>query len=143
MRTALWPETNDGHLAEIDAFFAGTSMDVVEVFVVEVDAVLVGFLELNIRNFAEGSRSPQVPYVEGWYVKPAFQGRGYGMKLMRRAEEWAVSRGFTEIASDAEIGNERSIAMHRSLGFQETDRVVCFLKKLENAQASDPYKQGG
>lgn len=132
MRTALWPHTEDRHLGEIDAYFAGKSIDIVETFVLEIDSELAGFLELNIRNFAEGSRAPRVPYVEAWYVKPDFQHHGHGKQLMLKAEEWAMANGFFELASDTEIGNERSIALHKHLGFKEIDRVVCFLKRLNN-----------
>lgn len=133
MRTDLWPDTDDRHLAEIDEFFAGNSIDIAETFVIEINSKPVGFLELNVRNFAEGSRSPQVPYVEAWYVKPEFQHLGYGKQLMLTAEHWALSNGFSELASDTDIDNERSIALHRRLGFTETDRIVCFLKRLGNA----------
>lgn len=130
MRTSLWPKTDDCHRLEIEEYFAGASIDIVEVLVCEVHAEVVGFLELNIRNFAEGSRSAQVPYVEAWYVKPEFHGRGYGKELMRHAEAWAIEKGFDELASDTEIDNTRSIKMHKHLGFLETERIVCFLKRL-------------
>ena len=133
MRTSLWPKTGDCHRSEIDEYFAGTSVDIVDVLICEVDSEVAGFLELNIRSFAEGSRSARVPYVEAWYVRPEFQGRGFGRELMRRAEAWARERGFDELASDAEIVNTRSIAMHKHLGFEETERIVCFLKRLEDS----------
>ena len=60
-----------------------------------------------------------------------YQGQGLGKKLIQRAEKWAKDRGFAELASDAETHNARSIAIHEHLGFQETYRVVCFLKKLD------------
>ena len=132
VRTSLWPETADCHGSEIDEYFAGTSIDIVEVLIGEVDSKVAGFLELNIRNFAEGSRSAQVPYIEAWYVKPEFQGRGYGRELMRHAEDWAREKGFDELASDTEVDNMRSIEMHKHLGFEETERVVCFLKRLKD-----------
>ena len=133
MRTDLWPESNDLHVGEIGEYFAGTSIDIVQAYIGEVESGAVGFLELNIRNFAEGSRSPKVPYVEAWYVKPKYRGNGYGALLMKQAEEWGISQGYSELASDTELDNDRSIAMHKRLGFVETERVVCFLKKLKNA----------
>lgn len=136
MRTALWPETDDGHVAEIEEYFAGTSIDIVQVYIAEDGPDIVGFLELNIRNFAEGSRLPRIPYVEAWYVKPRFQGKGYGRQLMQQAEAWALSRGYSELASDTEIDNHQSISTHRHLGFEETERVVCFLKSLKPPEAT-------
>lgn len=130
MRTALWPETPDHHHQEINAFFAGESIDIVEMFIVEINKTPIGFIELNIRNFAEGSREPKVPYIEGWYIKPQFQNQGYGKALMQWAEQWASDLGYKELASDTEWDNKRSIAIHQKMGYQETERVVCFLKKL-------------
>jgi aminoglycoside 6'-N-acetyltransferase I len=49
---------------------------------------------------------------------------------MRAAEDWALSSGFKELASDAVIDNEESIRAHLSLGFTETSREVHFIKKL-------------
>ena len=134
MRTALWPETNDAHISEIKEYFSGLSIDIVQAYVAEVDSEIVGFMELNIRNFAEGSRSSKLPYVEAWYIKPKYQGNGYGKQLMRKAEQWAISQGYSELASDTEIDNHRSISLHKHLGFMETERIVCFLKELKNAR---------
>ncbi|MEW7993700.1 MAG: GNAT family N-acetyltransferase [gamma proteobacterium symbiont of Clathrolucina costata] len=130
MRTSLWPNTQDNHLSEINEYFSGESIDIDQVYVAVFDQQAVGFIELNLRNFAEGSRHPLVPYVEAWYVEPEHRGMGYGKALMRQAEEWALAQGCTELASDTEITNHQSIAMHRYLGFEETERIVCFLKKL-------------
>lgn len=133
MRTALWPDTDDNHLSEIKDFFSGKSIDITQVYVAEVGLELVGFIELNLRSFAEGSRNSIVPYVEAWYICPSHQDKGYGRQLMRRAERWAISQDYNELASDTEIDNERSISMHKQMGFKETERVVCFLKELKNA----------
>lgn len=132
MRTELWPDTADCHISEIEEFYSGKSVDIVEVFIVEVANSIVGFIELNIRNFAEGSRQSQVPYVEGWFIKEGSQNKGYGKSLMLKAEEWAVSKGFDELASDTELDNLKSIAIHKKLGYVETERVVCFLKNLND-----------
>ena len=91
---------------------------------------MVGFLEINIRNFAEGSQQSKVPYVEGWFVDKQYQGQGWGRLLMHSAEQWALTRGFSELASDTELHNKASIEIHKTLGFKEVERVVCFLKKL-------------
>ena len=130
-RTALWPDTDDNHLQEIREFFDGKSVDVEQVFMVEnANGEAVGFLELNIREFAEGSCRPRVPYVEACYIAEGFRGQGYGKMLMKAAEKWTREKGFSELASDTETSNLKSIAIHKQLGFKETERVVCFLKQL-------------
>lgn len=45
---------------------------------------------------------------------------GIGRMLMALAEEWARDRGFSEMASDAEIDNKASISAHLRLGYVET-----------------------
>ncbi|MCG7948889.1 MAG: GNAT family N-acetyltransferase [Candidatus Thiodiazotropha taylori] len=132
MRSQLWPKDQDQHPIELAEYFAGESIDIVEAFVIEItDRELAGFIELNIRNFAEGSRSSRVPYIEGWFVKSGYRGKGYGKALMQRAESWAAKQGFKEIASDTESHNLTSITLHKKLGFLETERIVCFLKPLK------------
>ena len=131
MRTALWPDSSDDHAREIDHYFTGTSPCIDQVYVCDIgDDTAVGFVELRIRNYAEGSNEIEVPYVEGWYVGPGFRRQGAGALLMAQAERWAKGLGYSEMASDAEIDNSRSIAAHLALGFEEVERAVCFLKKL-------------
>jgi len=131
MREALWPHAADEHAGAIDDFLAGGSVFIDEALICEAeDGCIVGFVELRVRNYAEGSDSPAVPFVEGWYVDPAHRKQGAGALLIAHAEQWARSLGHSELGSDAEIDNTDSIAAHRALGFEETDRIVCFLKKL-------------
>jgi aminoglycoside 6'-N-acetyltransferase I len=131
MRSALWPKCSDNHVTELEDYFRGESIDITQAYIAETETEIVGFMELNIRSYAEGSRSPRVPYVEAWYVKPEYQGKGYGSQLMWKAEQWAKAQGFSELASDTDIENHRSIVLHKHLGFVETDRLVCFLKSLD------------
>ena len=127
----LWPDNLQTHTDEIREYFSGTSVDIEQAFVLDGDRdSLCGFMELNIRNFAEGSRSPKLPYVEAWYLDEGYRGQGYGKRLMAVAEKWAMDQGYSELASDTDIENEKSIAIHKRLGFTETGRIVCLLEKL-------------
>ena len=131
MRNSLWPDSIAGHLNEIERYFAQGEIHGEKVFVLARDnGKLGGFIELKVRNYAEGSQSAQVPYVEGWYVDRDLRGCGYGRQLIEIAEIWALENGFKELASDAELNNVASITAHKALGFQEVERIVCFLKKL-------------
>ena len=131
-RTALFPTGADEHAAEIADYFAERSIDIVHAAVaVADDGQVIGFIELNLRSFAEGSRNKPVPYVEAWLVDANWRGHGIGRALIEYAEDWARGLGFRELASDAELDNHDSIARHRRLGFTEVDRVVCFLKALD------------
>jgi len=94
------------------------------------DGKLAGFLEASIRPFVEDCESENVGYLEGWYVDPEHRRRGLGRKLVGAAESWARSRGCTEMASDAELGNDMSLAAHTQLGYEETSRLVHLRKEL-------------
>jgi aminoglycoside 6'-N-acetyltransferase I len=91
---------------------------------------LAGFLEASLRPFVEDCSSENVGYLEGWFVEPAFRRQGIGRALVDLSENWARSRGCTEMASDAEVDNYGSIAAHGELGYEETSRLVHFRKDL-------------
>lgn len=91
---------------------------------------LSGFLEASIRPFVEDCNSDQVGYLEGWFVESEYRMRGIGRSLVRAAEDWARRKGCTEMASDAELGNEMSVRAHQNLGYIETSRLVHLPKEL-------------
>ena len=138
MRTALWPDDEDAHVAEIAEFFATRGGDrgalpeavLVAVAATETDRRLVGFAELTRRAYAEDCMTSPVGFLEGWYVVPAYRRCGVGGALVAAAEAWARSRGCRELASDAEADNETSAAAHRALGFEEVGLIRCFRKEL-------------
>ena len=100
------------------------------VFVAGIDHECVGFLEVWLREYAEGASSSPVGYLEGWFVEPEFRCKGIGRSLVLAGEEWARQAGCTEMASDSEVDNVGSIRAHQRLGYREVERIVCFLKAL-------------
>ncbi len=132
LRDALWPGSLSDHEAETRKYFE-TSCEAPIVFVAEIDRRVVGFLELDYRKYAPGCSSSPVPFVEGWYVEPALQGRGIGRALVDAAHARARAAGHHEIASDAELENIGGIAAHLALGYEEVERVVCFRRSLRDA----------
>ena len=130
MRRGLWPNIQARLDDDIERYFGVGSPNVAQAFLATKDTRPAGFIELNVRPFAEGSSASQVPYVEGWYVEPEYRKLGIGSRLVAAAEEWARAMGYRELASDVEIDNEVSQQAHHSLGFVETARVVCFVKQL-------------
>jgi aminoglycoside 6'-N-acetyltransferase I len=132
MRHALWPDAErSGHAAEIEQYFAGELSMPLEVLVAAgADGAALGFVELSIRPYAEGCRTDRVAYLEGWYVVPHARRRGVGRALVEAAERWALAQGCSELASDALLENEVSVAAHEALGFEEVERIRCFRKDL-------------
>ncbi len=128
LRAELWPDCSlERHRLEIAQL--GRSAGVVALAVRAAEPI--GFAEVSIRiDHVEGTSSTPVPYLEGWYVAPAYRGQGIGTALLEFAEAWARKRGYHEIASDAELDNEASILLHRRRGFAEVGRTVHFVKKL-------------
>lgn len=129
LRRELWPDCPEHkHQLEMDRILSSQGA----VFVAEhPDIGLVGFAEISIRHdHVEGASINPVPYLEGWFVDERFRRKGIGRGLISAAEAWAKQKEFTEFASDAEIGNQTSITIHRTLGFKEVGRNVQFLKSL-------------
>jgi aminoglycoside 6'-N-acetyltransferase I len=122
LRCALWPETSPEDLAIVDPKLI--------VFVAVENDAIAGFLELDLRSYAEGCDSSPVPYVEGWYVVPDHRRRGIGGALMTAAEEWSRAQGYTELGSDTEETNRLSRDAHAALGFDEVETIVVFRKAL-------------
>jgi aminoglycoside 6'-N-acetyltransferase I len=131
MRHALWPGSLSDHEAETQQYFSERSQ-VPTVLVAEADGRLVGFLELDYRKYAPGCRSSPVPFIEGWYVEPAWQRQGIGRALVEAAEGRARAMGHHEIASDTEVENADSLAAHQALGYEVVERVVCFRRSLSD-----------
>lgn len=137
LRHALWPEGSlDDHRTEIESFLAGNAREPQAVLLAESedDNQIVGFAELSIRSYAEGCHSDRVAFLEGWYVDLRFRRRGVGKMLVSAAEEWAVSRGCIEFASDTQADNETSRVAHRECGFTEVGVIRCFRKELHGGR---------
>ncbi|MGE0238147.1 MAG: N-acetyltransferase family protein [Parvibaculaceae bacterium] len=128
MRAALYGE-DPSHLPEIEDFFAGRSA-IAAVFIATAGEP-VGFIELSLRNYAEGCGTSPVAYVEGLHVEADHRRRKIGRALMRAAEAWAKARGHSELASDTQLGNDTSLAAHKAYGFTEVERIICFRKDLK------------
>ena len=95
------------------------------------EAGLLGFAEVAVRtDFVNGCRHRPALFLEGIFVRPECRGRGVARALVEAAGDWGVRQGCREFASDVEIDDENSLAAHRGLGFEETERVVYFRKPL-------------
>jgi len=133
---ALWPNSAEEHAQELRLLLGGKAALVltmpVTIFVAEAsNGTLVGFLEVDLRSHADGCNPSQpVGYIEGWYVDEDYRHRGVGRKLLANAEQWAVSHGCVEMASDATIDNDLSQRAHAALGYEVVDRCVHYRKRL-------------
>jgi aminoglycoside 6'-N-acetyltransferase I len=141
MRHSLWPQCSDHkHALEMDQLLKS---DGVVLVAEDYQGNLVGFAEVSLRHdHVDGASISPVPYLEAWFVEARFRKQGVGRALMNAVEQWAISRGYSELASDAELENSLSIRLHKLLGFSEIDRNVTFLKKLPSRTSKDVEQDG-
>ena len=122
LRAALWDEE------------AGDPADLPEGdgnFVALAGGRVIGFAEAAVRqDYVNGCDGSPVLFLEGLFVDPGHRRRGVARALIAAVADWGRARGCSEFASDAELDNTDSHAMHRALGFEETERVVYFRREL-------------
>jgi aminoglycoside 6'-N-acetyltransferase I len=132
MRLRLWPDDSEAeHLRYMaDAFARGYFVRLA----IAVSGAAMGFVEASKRvDYVNGTNSSPVAFLEGLYVEPASRGSGVARALVAAVEAWAAEAGYTELASDSPIENTVAHAVHRALGFAETERVVYFCRSVHGA----------
>jgi len=131
LRHALWPgESLDQRRGEAAANLAGRSGDLAT-FVAEESGEVTGFAEVSLRrDYVNGCETSPVAFLEGIYVLPERRRAGTGRALAAAGEEWGRAQGCRELASDAAIANELSRRFHDGAGFEETERVIYFRKRI-------------
>lgn len=131
MRQALWPEmTAEENLSETESMLAAESRFFIRV-ALDARGRAAGFVEAALRtDSVNGCATSPVVFLEGIYVEPQLRRQGVSRALVHAVEEWGRKIGCREFASDALLENTSSHSMHRGLGFEETERVVYFRKRL-------------
>lgn len=131
LRQALWPHcTRAQHLSEMSSFMAEPQR--YAQFVAYSGARdPVGLVEASVRtDYVNGAESSPVAFLEGIYVVPQARRQGIAASMVCTVCGWAQGAGCRELASDALLENAVSHAVHRALGFEETERVVFFRKQF-------------
>ena len=124
MRVELWPGSDEDAAAWLERGDAATFL------ATDDSGATVGFAEAGERAYADGCDTSPVAFLEGWYVRPTHRKQGVGAALLVAVEEWAVSRGLTELASDTLLENEAGLAAHLRSGFEEVERSIKLRKPL-------------
>lgn len=130
LRNALWPDerlTTD----DLGDYFGGRA-DAAAFIAVDAAGTVIGFAEADLRHdYVNGTESSPVGFLEGWYVMPGWRRSGVGAALVAAVEQWTRAQGCSELASDTWIDNDLGRTAHAACGFEETERVVYFRKRLE------------
>ena len=93
--------------------------------------VPIGFAQCSLRHdYVEGTETSPVGYLEGIFVCDGYRRRGYAKELLAACEAWAKKQGCTEFASDCEINNLPSISLHKKYGFNESAKLIHFIKNI-------------
>ena len=131
LRLALWPDADPVEEAETAAaWLAEDSPERCDLLALD-EGDVIGFAEATIRHdYVNGCDTSPVAFGEGIYVMPDHRRRGVARPLAETVRAWGLSRGCTEIGSDAEIDNVESHALHAALGFIERERVICYSRAL-------------
>lgn len=131
LRAALWPEEDPArHPDDIRSLLARPDR-AIAFLATDQDKKAVGFAEADLRSdYVNGTESSPVGFLEGLYVTPAWQRQGIGRALVDAVERWTLQQGCSELASDALLDNALGHRAHGSYGFEETERVVYFRKRL-------------
>ncbi|MGN1124093.1 MAG: aminoglycoside 6'-N-acetyltransferase [Eubacterium sp.] len=91
----------------------------------------IAFAHCSIRNeYVEGADTDNVGYLEAIYVEEKFRNSGIASHLIECCENWAKSKGCKQFASDCDINNSASINLHKKYGFNESTRLVHFIKEI-------------
>lgn len=126
----LWPgHTLDEFMKEMKEIIQS---DHAAIFLAFEDKVAVGFAQVQLRtDYVEGTSTSPVGYLEGLFVVEEYRKNGYAQQLVKLGEQWAKVKGCSEFASDCELDNDVSLAVHKKLGFSEANRIICFTKSLD------------
>jgi len=127
LRLALWPAPREEHLGEMALMAANPQR--FAAFIAYASSEAIGLAEAAMRtDYVNGAQSSPVGFLEGLYVVPHARRKGVARALVAEVSRWARASGCSELASDAALANTASHAVHRALGFEETERVVYFRK---------------
>ncbi len=130
MRQALWPDEDQAELAR-ETLPMLLRHDYAVFGACDEKGNWIGFVEVGQRDVAESCTTSPVGYVEGLWVDASARRQGVGRALVAAAADWSRSRGYREMASDTNLDNTLSQAVHARLGFAETDRIVTFRISLD------------
>ncbi|MEZ5557612.1 MAG: GNAT family N-acetyltransferase [Pseudomonadales bacterium] len=137
LRRQLWPHCTDSeHRSEMDQFL-GDASRFAQFICLDEQGAPMGFAEASIRSdHVNGTRSSPVAFLEGIFVEPRARQSGIARGLVEVVSDWARGQGLSELASDADLSNTTSHAVHNALGFEETERAVFFRMSLDGGRGT-------
>ncbi|UVA78360.1 aminoglycoside 6'-N-acetyltransferase [Pandoraea commovens] len=132
LREKLWPQaTAEEHEQETKGILSQPERHLV-LIAESAAGDAVGFAEASIRHdYVNGCDTSPVVFLEGIYVVPSARRKDVARVLCASTEQWGLSHGCAEFASDADINNTDAHTIHQALGFTEMERVVVYKKRCQ------------
>jgi aminoglycoside 6'-N-acetyltransferase I len=129
MASDLWPDHSRDELVHVfDEWLPANGLSLVAF---NDPQNPVAFINFSLRHdYVEGSSTSPVGYIEGLFVKPGYRMQSIARMLVQAAEDWCRKKGCTEMGSDVELHNTISQQFHEAIGFEEANRIVCYIKRL-------------
>jgi ribosomal protein S18 acetylase RimI-like enzyme len=62
-------------------------------------------------------------YISNLAVFKEFRGKGFGVELLKKAEELALKKGYNKLSLTVEFYNKEAKRIYEKFGFHETDKV--------------------
>jgi aminoglycoside 6'-N-acetyltransferase I len=132
LRVELWPNETRAELERQGRELLTREPAAVAFLLRDQAGAAIAMAEATLRrDYVNGCSTSPVAFLEGIHVRPAWRRRGLARHLCAAVEAWGREHGCREFASDALLDNEVSHRMHRALGFEERERVVCYCKRLD------------
>jgi aminoglycoside 6'-N-acetyltransferase I len=131
LRRLLWQHVgDDDHILETQRLLAEQHRHATFI-AFSYDNAPVGFAEAAVRHdYVNGCKTSPVLFLEGIYVIPDVRRAGIARALCAAIGQWGSAHACAEFASDTQVDNVHAQALHHALGFEETERVVFFRKRL-------------
>ena len=89
-----------------------------QIFVAEVDGVLVGYVLLLKQGEYPLTTSTSWASINELYVHSSYRRRGIGTRLVEQALKYLKSKGVSHVLINAKVWNQAATNLYRKLGFR-------------------------
>lgn len=104
-------------------------------WLVEHEGQAVGYLALTFGWSLE--YHGRDAFVDDFFVRAAFRGRGLGTRVLAAVEEQARALGVQALHLEVERGNRAGQALYRNRGFHDQDRQLLTRRLTDAADSAD------
>lgn len=111
------PTLKEGHINYYDLSAYVASPDV-EVVVAQIGDEVVGSGYALIREAKDFEQHTHYAYLGFMYVKPEHRGKGVNQAILKALQQWAASRGLTEIRLQVYDDNAAAVRAYEKAGFK-------------------------